>query len=108
MVGTLCYSDSRLDPAASGKRIAGLIDESGFTDKKLSEIMGISVQSIHKWRHGKNFPDIENMYILSRILNVKVDDFLVPLMKMQIDFGELETAESRRRRLCFWMNWKKY
>ncbi len=41
--------------------------------------MGLSVQSINKWRHGHNLPDIENMFILSRILGIKVDNFLVPL-----------------------------
>jgi len=32
-----------------------------------------------EWRHGHNLPDIENLYILSRLLGKKVDDFLVPV-----------------------------
>ena len=39
--------------------------------------MNISVQAINKWRHGHSIPDIDNLYFLSRILNVKVDDLLV-------------------------------
>ncbi|MGN0438327.1 MAG: helix-turn-helix domain-containing protein [Lachnospiraceae bacterium] len=71
---------SGIDMVATGKKISRLIDESGLTDKKLGEIMGLSVQSINKWRHGRNLPDIENLFILSRILGIKVDDFLVPFV----------------------------
>lgn len=65
-----------IDVEASCKRIAQLIDESGFSNKNIAEMMGLSVQAINKWRNGHNLPDIENLFILSRILGVKVDDFL--------------------------------
>lgn len=70
---------SGIDMDATSKKISRLIDESGYSDKELGRIMGLSVQSINKWRHGRNLPDIENLFILSRILGTKVDDFLVPL-----------------------------
>ena len=73
------YNSAGLDIEATGQRIARFIDESSFKDKELSKIMNLSVQSINKWRHGLCLPDIENMYILSRIIGVKVDDFLVPV-----------------------------
>lgn len=68
---------SGIDMDATSKRIGELLDKSGITDKELGSTMGLSVQAINKWRHGRSFPDIENLYILSRILGVKVDDFLV-------------------------------
>ena len=60
--------------------ISKMIDESGLSDKELGGIIGLSVQSINKWRHGHNLPDIENLFFLSRIFGIKVDDFLVPLV----------------------------
>ena len=72
-----------LDMNATGAKISKLINESGLNDKQLGEIMNLSVQSINKWRHGHNLPDIENMFILSRILGRKVDDFLVPMASEQ-------------------------
>lgn len=69
---------SGADMDATSKKISQLIDESGLTDKELGEIMGLSVQSINKWRHGHNIPDIENLFFLSRIFGIKVDDFLIP------------------------------
>jgi transcriptional regulator with XRE-family HTH domain len=67
-----------LDMVGCGKKITQLLRAKGITDKKLSKMMNVSLQAISKWRHGYNLPDPENMYILSRILGVKVDDFLVP------------------------------
>ena len=69
-----------IDMDATSKKISQLINKSGLSDKELGEIMGLSVQSINKWRHGHNLPDIENLFFLSRIFGIKVDDFLVPLV----------------------------
>ena len=66
-----------LDMEATGKRIGRCLDKSNLSDKDLAEIMNISVQAINKWRHGHSIPDIDKLYLLSRILNVKVDDLLV-------------------------------
>ncbi len=70
-----------LDMIGCGKKITQLLRAKGITDKELSEMMNVSLQAISKWRHGHNLPDPENMYILSRILGVKVDDLLVPRNK---------------------------
>lgn len=71
---------SGIDMDATGKKISELIDKSGLSDKELGEIMGLSVQSINKWRHGHNLPNIENLFFLSKIFGIKVDDLLVPLV----------------------------
>ena len=57
-VSTNCVG---LDMKATGAQISKLINESGLNDKQLGEIMNLSVQSINKWRHGHNLPDIENI-----------------------------------------------
>ena len=79
MLITQCICDSGLDMKATCDQIGKLINESGLNDKQLGKMMNLSVQSINKWRHGHNLPDIENMYLLSRILGKSVDDFLVPV-----------------------------
>jgi len=92
-----------LDMNATAARISEMINESGLSDKQLGEIMNLSVQSINKWRHGYNLPDIENMYILSRILGKKVDDLLVPLAIIQpmleVEIEERKTLTSMMNRL---------
>lgn len=91
-----------LDMNATGAQISKLINESGLNDKQLGEIMNLSVQSINKWRHGHNLPDIENMFILSRILGKRVDDFLVPMateqpiLEVEIEAGQDPASMLRR------------
>ena len=91
-----------LDMKATGNQISKLINESGLNDKQLGEIMNLSVQSINKWRHGHNHPDIENMFILSRILGKRVDDFLVPMeteqpiFEVEIEAGQDPASMLRR------------
>lgn len=38
--------------------------------------LGLDMQAINKWKHGKCLPDIENMYILSQILGKKLMIYL--------------------------------
>ncbi len=82
----------RANMPATMRRLGELIEESGCTDKEISKLMGLSVQSVNKWRHGYNFPDIENLYTLSIILGVCVDDIFVP------DNGLLEELSGNCRR----------
>ena len=84
-----------IDVEASRKRIAQTIDASGFTQKEIAKMMGLIVQAINKWRNGCSLPDIENMFILSRNLGVKVDDFLLQ-RKSTVEAEEFAAAAFRR------------
>ncbi len=68
-----------LDLKKTGKRIGQIIDERGMTNKELGEILGITVQSISKWRNGWTLPDVENLYLLSKVFRITMNDFLVPV-----------------------------
>lgn len=102
MVYTTATNCMGLDMNATGAQISKLINESGLNDKQLGETMHLSVQSINKWRHGHNLPDIENMFILSRILGKRVDDFLVPMeterpiFEVEIEAGQDPAGVLRR------------
>ena len=95
-----------IDMEATGKRIAGFIDNSGFSDKELGRIMGLSVQSINKWRHGRCLPDIENIFVLSRILGVKIDDFFVPRTNVVYKTEEADTASMGCRLMSYYKRLK--
>lgn len=96
------YSIIGIDTEATGIQIGKLIDESGLSDKHLSEIMNLTVQSINKWRHGRSLPDIGNLFILSRILDKKIDDFIVPLkiepsvIGVEVEIGKSDDRASKR------------
>ena len=65
------------DMAATTNRISKLIYESGLSDREIGELMGLTSQTINKWRHGNGLPDMENLFMLSRILGIRMDDFFV-------------------------------
>lgn len=89
-----------IDVDAMTKRVSCLINESGLTDRIISNTMGLSVQSVNKWRKCHGIPDIENMYMLSRILDIKVDDFFVPIVEeywQEIEFASDSDASERKK-----------
>ena len=80
-----------LDVEASCRQVGRLIRESGYTDKELSEKLGLTFQSVNKWRHARNLPDIENLFMMSRLFGKRVDDFLV---------GKGQSPEEERAARC--------
>ena len=68
-----------LDLEATKKRICELIEAKGLKDKIIADRLGITPQAVNKWRHKGTFFVLENLYVLSGILGVSVDDLLVPI-----------------------------
>ena len=50
----------------------------GLTQEKLSELVGVSVQAVSKWEHGKNLPDIENLLLIAEVTDTPYSVFLAP------------------------------
>ncbi len=67
-----------IDMEATKKRICELIKKKGLKDKTIAEKMGITPQAVNKWRHKGTFLVIENLYILSGLLGVSMDELIVP------------------------------
>lgn len=69
-----------IDMERTGERIKRLCSEKGMTVKELQKGLRIgSFQSIYAWFAGKCLPNLDNMYRLSRILGVPMDDIIVGL-----------------------------
>lgn len=62
----------------TGQRIAALREESGLSVKDLQDIFGFATpQAIYKWQNGKAMPTIDNLALLARVFNVKMEDIIV-------------------------------
>ena len=61
---------------AIGEKIRYARKCAGLSQEQLAEKMCVSRSAIAKWETGKGLPDIENLKILSRLLNVSVDVLL--------------------------------
>ena len=67
-----------LDLEATKKRVCELIKEKGLKDKTIADKLGITPQAVNKWRHKGTFLVIDNLYILSGMLGVSIDELIVP------------------------------
>ena len=62
----------------SGKIIKEMMKIRGISVRDLKEYLGFNnTNSIYKWLRGDSLPNLENMYALSELLGVSVNDLLV-------------------------------
>ena len=67
-----------IDPAATGRNIVRLRKERGMTVKDLQDWFGFEEpRAIYKWQHGETLPSVDNLYALSALLDVPMEDILV-------------------------------
>ena len=68
-----------IDPVATGRNIVRLRTERGMTVRDLQEYFGFEEpQAIYKWQWGKSLPSVDNLYALSMLLGVSMNEILVP------------------------------
>ena len=67
-----------IDCEGTGMRIKKLIHESGYSVKDVQNAMGFeNPQAVYKWLRGESLPSIDNLLILSKILNKHMESILV-------------------------------
>ena len=67
-----------IDVVATGDNISRLRERAGMTVKDLQDIFGFATpQAIYKWQNGVSMPTVDNLIVLSAILDVKVEDIVV-------------------------------
>ena len=68
-----------IDPTATGRNIVRLRKARGLTVKDLQIYFGFEgPRAIYKWQRGETLPSVDNLYALSRILQVPMDSILIP------------------------------
>lgn len=67
-----------IDLIETGKNITRLRKEKGLSVKDLQKIYGFTTpQAIYKWQHGATLPTVDNLIVLAKIFQVRVDDIIV-------------------------------
>ena len=80
-----------IDPVATGANITRLRRERGFTVRDLQQFFGFEEpQAIYKWQRGQSLPSIDNLYALSALLHISMNEILVP--SSHIDSLEQQAA----------------
>ena len=67
-----------IDVYATGKNIERLRKEKGFSVKDIASFMGfVEPQAVYKWQQGKALPSLDNMFALSILFQVSIEEILV-------------------------------
>ena len=72
------YCKAKIDKLETSKRIRNIIIESSLTVEEVAEMLGFgSPRIIYYWFNGTKIPNVESLYNLSKIFEIKMEDFLV-------------------------------
>lgn len=67
-----------IDTAATGANIVRLRRERGLTVRDLQRYFGFEEpQAIYKWQRGQSLPSVDNLYALSALFGVPMNEILV-------------------------------
>ena len=68
-----------IDLVATGQNITRLRKDRGLTVRDLQDWFGFEdPQAIYKWQKGKSLPTVDNLYALGALLDVPMEEILVP------------------------------
>lgn len=68
-----------IDPIATGANIVRLREDRGLTVRDLQCYFGFEEpRAIYKWQSGQSLPTVDNLYALGTLLDVPMDEILVP------------------------------
>ena len=66
-----------IDKKKTGAKIKLFMELNGYTVKDIQEYLGLAcVQSIYHWLDGSSLPSVDNLYALSELFNVSIDDMI--------------------------------
>lgn len=65
-----------MDQVKIGKFISDERKAKGYTQKQLSELLGISDKTISKWECGRGYPSIDSLKEISTFFSVTIDELL--------------------------------
>lgn len=69
-----------IDMIATGENIKHLRIERGLSVRDLQQYFGFEEpQAIYKWQRGQSLPSVDNLYALGMLLDLSMDDILIPV-----------------------------
>lgn len=94
-----------IDKERTGKRLSYLMQMNGLTPKDIQKYLSLScVQTVYRWIKGINIPSIDNLYALSQMFRVSVDDMIIGNRRLPEDIG---TLRGRDRLAAYYLRWRK-
>ena len=84
----------------TGVNLRRIMDARGITANEVQEYLGLGcVQSVYRWLDGINMPTIDNLYVLSELLQVPIDEIVCGNRAPVAPRLLVETMDVQERRL---------
>ena len=85
----------------TGVNLRRIMDMRGITAKEVQQYLGLGcVQSVYRWIDGINMPTIDNLYALSELFQVPIDEIVCGNRRLIVLNAVDKGLDSRERRLC--------
>ena len=81
----------------TGINIRRIMDKQGITARDIQKYLGLGcVQSVYRWLDGISMPTIDNLYALSELFGLSIDDMVCGNRKRKsVAFGTREALNNR-------------
>lgn len=91
-----------IDMEKTGRKLKHMIESAGYTPRMLQDYLHLScVQPIYRWYKGLILPSVDHLFMLSKLLNVHMEDFLVDRNDISkiydVEYCDLHRAQKRIR-----------
>ena len=84
----------------TGVNLHRIMDKRGITPKDIKEFLNLgSIQTIYNWCNGLNMPTVDNLYALSQLLQVSIDEIICGNRKAIVPEPIVIIENPRTRRL---------
>ena len=84
----------------TGINLHRIMDQRGITPKDIKEFLNLgSIQTVYNWFNGLNMPTVDNLYALSQVLQVSIDEIICGNGKAIIPEPIVIIENPRTRRL---------
>ena len=88
----------------TGINLRKVMDMRGISAKDVQEYLGLGcVQSVYRWLEGHSMPTIDNLYALSKLLRVPIDDLVRGNREVRVPEVCYEVRKDWRKRVrAYW------
>ena len=84
----------------TGVNLRRIMDRRGITPKDIKENLNLgSIQTVYNWCNGLNLPTVDNLYALSQLLQVPIDEIVCGNRKAIVPEPIVIIDNPRTRRL---------
>lgn len=84
----------------TGVNLRRIMDRRGITPKDIKEYLNLgSIQTVYNWCNGLNLPTVDNLYALSQLLQVPIDEIVCGNRKAIVPEPIVIIDNPRTRRL---------